>query len=94
MPEREGTPDIHAAAALELVRAENEYRSAMVGPVSPDALQLLQTVPRGTGRPGPPGYPDQVTNRPASQRVRSAALLQRGQPEFELADQADRKSVV
>lgn len=43
MPEPENGPDVNAETALELIRAENEYRSNMVGPVSPDALPLLTT---------------------------------------------------
>ena len=42
MPEPESGPDVNAETALELVRAENEYRSTMVGPVPPDALPLLK----------------------------------------------------
>ena len=48
MSERERTPDVDAEAALALIRAENDYRTAMVGPVSPDALPLLQAEPSDT----------------------------------------------
>ena len=46
MSDPERNPDVDAAAALALIQAENDYRSAIVGPVSPDALPLLQA-----GRP-------------------------------------------
>lgn len=62
MPEQ--LPDVDAAAVLALIQAEYDYRSALVGPVSPDALPLLQAgfmadgetgeaVPRNAG--GEPG---------------------------------------
>lgn len=48
MSERERTPDVDAEAALALIQAENDYRSAMVGPVSLDALSLLEAEPPDT----------------------------------------------
>lgn len=55
MPEPERKPDVDAESALALIQAENEYRSAMVGPVSPDAPSLLQAEPTDDPEPGAAG---------------------------------------
>lgn len=52
MSEPERTPDVNAAAALALIQAENDYRSALVGPISPDALPLLQAASAQDGETG------------------------------------------
>lgn len=58
MSERDSEPDVDAAAVLALIRAENEYRSNLVGPVSPDALPLLQQRDPDDGETGGPALPD------------------------------------
>lgn len=52
MSEPERTPDVNAAAALALIQAENDYRSALVGPISPNALPLLQAGSAQDGETG------------------------------------------
>ncbi len=58
MSDPERKPDVTAAAALALIQAENDYRSAIVGPVSPDALPLLQAGLPEDGETGAAGQPD------------------------------------
>jgi hypothetical protein len=58
VPERDSEPDVNAAAVLALIRAENEFRSTMVGPVSPDALPLLQQRDPDDGETDGPALPD------------------------------------
>ena len=65
MSDPERNPDVNAAAALALIQAENDYRTALVGPVSPDALPLLQAEHLEDGKPEP-GCPTQAANWPAS----------------------------
>lgn len=67
MPEPESGPDVDAAAVLALIRAENEYRSAMVDPVSPDALPLLQAEHPEDGEAGEAELCDPGGDPPASQ---------------------------
>lgn len=55
MSEPEWKPDVDADAALALIQAENDYRSALVGPVSPDALSLLQAEPTDEPETGAAG---------------------------------------